>query len=105
MLLMFPQVPTWMLVQEVIPPGKLKDYIAFARSTCHPQLQEDAAAKLVGNYLEMRSVGGSRKVRPTHISWGVSLACACLEGAAGGCIVRQDVAHSGSDTEMMGGGG
>ena len=43
---------------------KLKDFIAFARARCHPQLTDAAANDLVDNYLQLRRAGSSRKVVP-----------------------------------------
>lgn len=40
----------------------LKEYIAFARATCHPALTSEAAEALATSYAEMRSMGMSRKV-------------------------------------------
>lgn len=42
--------------------AKLKDYIAFARSQCQPQLTDAAAEELVSSYIQMRRAGSSRKV-------------------------------------------
>ncbi|KAL6782888.1 MCM4 [Auxenochlorella protothecoides x Auxenochlorella symbiontica] len=39
----------------------LKEYIAFARATCHPALSSEAAEALATSYAEMRSMGMSRK--------------------------------------------
>jgi len=49
-------------LQSVIPMEKLKDFIAFARARCHPQLTDAAAEDLVNNYLQLRRAGSSRKV-------------------------------------------
>ena len=40
----------------------LRDYIAYARATCFPSLTHDAAQELAHSYVEMRSMGMSRKV-------------------------------------------
>ena len=48
--------------QALIPADKLRDYIAYARARCHPELTEPAAAKLVDSYLTLRAAGSSRKV-------------------------------------------
>ena len=50
--------------QALIPADKLRDYIAYARARCHPELTEPAAAKLVDSYLNLRGVGTSRKASP-----------------------------------------
>ena len=41
---------------------KLKDYIAYARTRCHPKLTDEAADDLISSYLAMRNAGSSRKV-------------------------------------------
>ena len=51
-------------MQALIPADKLRDYIAYARARCHPELTEPAAAKLVDSYLSLRGVGTSRKASP-----------------------------------------
>lgn len=48
---------------------KLKDFIAFARARCHPQLTDAAANDLVDNYLQLRRAGSSRKVSATLRAW------------------------------------
>ena len=50
-------------MQALIPADKLRDYIAYARARCHPELTEPAAAKLVDSYLALRAAGTSRKVK------------------------------------------
>ena len=65
-------------MQALIPADKLRDYIAYARARCHPELTEPAAAKLVDSYLNLRGVGTSRKASP---------ACLLVDGirARSGC--------------------
>ena len=62
-------------MQALIPADKLRDYIAYARARCHPELTEPAAAKLVDSYLSLRGVGTSRKVGLSAVSalpgWGL----------------------------------
>lgn len=41
----------------------LRDYIAYSRAHCKPQLTDAAVAELVEGYLNMRRQGISRKVR------------------------------------------
>lgn len=43
---------------------RLRDFIAFARARCHPQMTDAAANDLVDNYLQLRRAGSSRKVWP-----------------------------------------
>ena len=40
----------------------LTDYISYARSHVHPRLTDDAAELLINGYVDMRRMGGSRKV-------------------------------------------
>lgn len=47
---------------DIIPMDTLRDYIAFARATCFPQLHPEAANALSQAYVEMRSMGMSRKI-------------------------------------------
>ncbi len=50
--------------QAVIPAALLKDYIAYARARCQPELSPAAANDLITGYCEMRRLGTSRKARP-----------------------------------------
>ncbi|DBA98030.1 TPA: DNA replication licensing factor, mcm4 component [Trebouxia sp. C0006] len=47
--------------QAVIPMEKLRDFIAFARARCDPELTDEAGQDLVDAYTSMRSQGTSRK--------------------------------------------
>ncbi|KAL4445821.1 hypothetical protein ABPG77_009020 [Micractinium sp. CCAP 211/92] len=47
---------------DIIPMDTLRDFIAFARATCHPVLSPEAANALSQAYVEMRSMGMSRKI-------------------------------------------
>ena len=51
-----------LLVQGVIPMAQLREYIAYARAKCKPELTDAAAAALIEGYIQMRSQGVSRKV-------------------------------------------
>jgi DNA replication licensing factor MCM4 len=44
-----------------VPIELLREYIAFARATCHPKLTPEAAQKLANAYADMRALGMSRK--------------------------------------------
>ncbi|CAL8467630.1 g7168 [Coccomyxa elongata] len=44
-----------------IPINTLRDYIAFARNNCHPELSPEAATDIVDGYMNMRRMGSSRK--------------------------------------------
>lgn len=52
-------------MQAPIPIDTLRDYIAFARNNCHPELSPEAATDIVDGYMNMRRMGSSRKVPPT----------------------------------------
>ncbi len=49
-------------LQAPISIDKLRDYIAYARSNCHPELCAEAATDIVDGYMHMRRMGSSRKV-------------------------------------------
>ncbi len=49
-------------LQAPVPLVLLREYIAYARATCHPELSPEAAHALAQAYAEMRSQGMSRKV-------------------------------------------
>ena len=53
--------------QAVIPAALLKDYIAYARARCQPELSPAAATDLIQGYCEMRRLGTSRKARPRPV--------------------------------------
>ncbi len=57
-----------MCVQAPIPINTLRDYIAFARNNCHPELSPEAATDIVDGYMNMRRMGSSRKVPPMPCS-------------------------------------
>lgn len=46
-------------VENIIPPGLLKKYIAYARRFVRPKLSEEAKAKIVDFYVSMRTVSES----------------------------------------------
>lgn len=50
------------VVQAPIPIDKLRDFIAYARNNCHPELSPEAATDIVDGYMNMRRMGSSRKV-------------------------------------------
>lgn len=58
---------------------ELKEYIAYSRAHCKPELTDQAAAALVDGYLNMRAMGISRKVfqasspTPPHPPCGLGL--------------------------------
>jgi DNA replication licensing factor MCM4 len=45
-----------------IPAELLTDYVSYARANVQPQVSDEAAEELVEGYVEMRRMGGSRKV-------------------------------------------
>lgn len=44
-----------------IPASLLREYIAYARATCHPRLTPESAQKLANAYADMRALGMSRR--------------------------------------------
>jgi len=40
----------------------LMEYISYARQQVHPKISDDAAEQLVNTYVQMRSLGGNRKI-------------------------------------------
>lgn len=77
---------------DVIPSATLRDYIAYARATCQPQLAPEAANALSQHYVEMRSMGMSRKT--------VSATPRQLES-----LIRLSGASAGRRVPPRGGGG
>ena len=78
--------------QGVIPMEELKEYIAYSRAHCKPELTNESAAALVEGYLSMRSMGISRKVACPHAppppptprsfaTWRSKVACFWCRGA------------------------
>lgn len=57
-----------MSLQAPVPLDLLKDYIAYARKRCNPELTEAAATRLVQSYKDMRAAGTSRKACTMLIS-------------------------------------
>ena len=68
--------------QAPIPIGQLRDYIAYARGRCHPQLSPEAAEDIIEGYMNMRRMGSSRKARPLRPSnrHQPSMACPACRG-------------------------
>lgn len=56
------------MMQAPIPIDQLRDFIAYARNNCHPELSPEAATDIVDGYMNMRRMGSSRKVPcPLHL--------------------------------------
>jgi len=51
--------------QSIIPFGKIKRYIAYCRSKCHPRLSEAAAKTLANKYVNMREQHRMRELGAT----------------------------------------
>ena len=47
------------MLQAVIPLEKLRDFIAFARTRCQPELSDESAQDLIAAYQTMRRVGSA----------------------------------------------
>jgi len=82
--------------QGVIPMEELKEYIAYSRAHCKPELTDQAAAALVDGYLNMRAMGISRKVitaTPRQLESGVRLAEALARMRLSPTVEPSDVAE------------
>lgn len=84
---MVQEVELW--PQGIIPMKELKEYIAYSRAHCNPQLTDESAKALVEGYLTMRRMGISRKV---VLRFHSSLHCLLFRGLAtcspGGVLTR-----------------
>lgn len=79
---------------DLIPMATVRDYIAYARATCHPQLLPEAANALCQHYVEMRSMGMSRKIvsaTPRQLESLIRLSEALARMRLCGTVSVQDV--------------
>ena len=77
--------------------GKLKDYIAYARTRCQPEISDAAAEDLVAGYLQMRRNGVSRKTitaTPRQLESLVRLSEALARMRLSPSVDRSDVAEA-----------
>lgn len=83
--------------QAVIPMEQLKDYIAYARMRCQPEITESAAEDLVAGYLQMRRNGVSKKTitaTPRQLESLVRLSEALARMRLSPTVERGDVAEA-----------
>ncbi|DBA98060.1 TPA: hypothetical protein ACH3X3_012887 [Trebouxia sp. C0006] len=83
--------------QAVIPMEKLRDFIAFARARCDPELTDEAGQDLVSAYKSMRSQGTSRKcitATPRQLESMIRLSEALARMRLSPCVERHDVAEA-----------
>ena len=84
-------------MQVVIPINTLRDYIAYARLKCQPEVTDDAAQDLVASYLDMRQQGISRSTisaTPRQLESMVRLSEALARMRLSPTVARQDVAEA-----------
>ncbi|KAK9816651.1 hypothetical protein WJX72_003304 [[Myrmecia] bisecta] len=83
--------------QALIPLDTLRDYIAYARTRCTPELSDDAAQDLIEGYLAMRKQGISRKVitaTPRQLESLIRLSEALARMRLSPTVERPDVAEA-----------
>lgn len=84
-------------LQAIIPINTLKDYIAYARLKCQPELTDEAGQDLVSSYLDMRQQGISRKTitaTPRQLESMVRLSEALARMRLSPTVERHDVAEA-----------
>ena len=84
-------------MKAVIPINTLRDYIAYARLKCQPELTEEAGQDLVNSYLDMRQQGISRSTisaTPRQLESMVRLSEALARMRLSPTVNRQDVAEA-----------
>ena len=84
-------------LQAVIPLEKLRDFIAYARSRCQPELSDEAAQDLVQAYQTMRNQGVGRNTitaTPRQLESMVRLSEALARMRLSSTVERHDVAEA-----------
>lgn len=84
-------------VQAIIPIDTLRDFIAYARLKCQPELTEEAGQDLVSSYLDMRQQGISRNTitaTPRQLESMVRLSEALARMRLSASVERHDVAEA-----------
>ena len=84
-------------MKAVIPVNTLRDYIAYARLKCQPELTDEAGQDLVNSYLDMRQQGISRSTisaTPRQLESMVRLSEALARMRLSPTVNRQDVAEA-----------
>jgi len=72
----------------------LTEYLSYARTVCHPKLSEDAATDLVEGYVEMRRLGGHKRVitaTPRQLESLIRLSEALARMRLSNVVERSDV--------------
>lgn len=83
--------------QAVIPLEKLRDFIAFARSRCQPELSDEAGQDLVNAYKTMRNQGVGKNTitaTPRQLESMVRLSEALARMRLSPTVERHDVAEA-----------
>lgn len=83
--------------QAVIPLEKLRDFIAYARSRCQPELSDEAAQDLVQAYQTMRHQGIGKNTisaTPRQLESMVRLSEALARMRLSSNVERHDVAEA-----------
>ena len=76
---------------------KLRDFIAFARARCHPELTDEAGEDLVAAYTTMRRQGTSRNcitATPRQLESMIRLSEALARMRLSPSVERHDVAEA-----------
>ena len=84
-------------LQAVISLERLRDYIAFARTRCHPELTDEAGQDLINAYQQMRRAGvGSNTISatPRQLESMVRLSEALARMRLSPSVERHDVAEA-----------
>ena len=91
------QVTVLYCVQAVIPVEKLRDFIAYARTRCQPELSDEAAQDLVNAYQTMRHQGVGRNTitaTPRQLESMSRLSEALARMRLSAVVERHDVAEA-----------
>lgn len=81
----------------VIPISLLTDYVSYAKSHCQPKLSDEAAEMLIEGYVDMRRLGGSKKIitaTPRQLEALVRLSEALARMRLSEKVERKDVAEA-----------
>ena len=84
-------------LQAVIPLEKLRDFIAFARAQCQPELSDEAAQDLVHAYQTMRNQGMGRNTisaTPRQLESMIRLSEGLARMRLSSTVERHDVAEA-----------
>lgn len=84
-------------IQAVIPLEKLRDFIAFARTRCQPELSDEAGQDLVNAYQTMRNQGMGKNTisaTPRQLESMIRLSEALARMRLSPTVERHDVAEA-----------